>query len=93
VSDGVEFPLELLREAPVSAACGIANPEAFFGTLEALGARLAARTHFPDHHPVQLGAVPNAPQVVVTEKDAVRMDRPPDHVFALKIELVDFPLP
>lgn len=93
VCDGAPLPLEALQGANVAAACGIAHPETFFHTLETLGARLTARVPFPDHHPVRLGAVPPADLTLVTEKDAIRMHAPPPHVYALQIDLQDFPLP
>jgi tetraacyldisaccharide 4'-kinase len=68
----------------VLAFAGIGRPEKFFATLEALGARIAERVPFADHHPYRpaevaalidraaaLGAVP-----VTTAKDAVRL--PPE---------------
>nr|WP_247892658.1 tetraacyldisaccharide 4'-kinase [Azospirillum melinis] len=68
----------------VLAFAGIGRPEKFFATLEALGARIAERVPFADHHPYRpaevvalidraatLGALP-----VTTAKDAVRL--PPE---------------
>ncbi|CAO3419591.1 tetraacyldisaccharide 4'-kinase [Azospirillum endophyticum] len=68
----------------VLAFAGIGRPEKFFATLEALGARIAERVPFADHHPYRpaevaalidraaaLGTLP-----VTTAKDAVRL--PPD---------------
>ena len=65
----------------VLAFAGIARPEKFFATLEAMGCRIAGQRAFPDHHPYgeleiaaliaearRAGAVP-----VTTEKDAVRL--------------------
>ncbi len=65
----------------VVAFAGIARPEKFFATLEALGAEVVERHGFADHHPyrdqeiaalldraVQLNAL-----AVTTEKDAVRL--------------------
>lgn len=49
-SDRATSPLELLRERPVAAFCGVGNPEAFRRTLLQLGARLCAFRSFPDHH-------------------------------------------
>jgi tetraacyldisaccharide 4'-kinase len=43
-------PLELLRQAPIAAFCGLGNPQAFRHTLEQLGARVASFCTFPDHH-------------------------------------------
>ncbi|CAO3416944.1 tetraacyldisaccharide 4'-kinase [Azospirillum doebereinerae] len=70
-----------LRGRRVLAFAGIGRPEKFFATLESLGAELAARVPFADHHPYRpaevaalldraaaLGALP-----VTTAKDAVRL--------------------
>ena len=66
---------------PVIAFAGIARPEKFFATLEALGARVAARRRFADHHPyapheiAALLAEASARDLipVTTEKDHVRL--------------------
>lgn len=65
----------------VLAFAGIARPEKFFATLEAMGCRIAGQRAFPDHHPYgereiaaliaearRADAIP-----VTTEKDAVRL--------------------
>lgn len=70
-----------LRGRRVLAFAGIGRPEKFFATLESLGAVLAARVPFADHHPYRpaevaalleraaaLDALP-----VTTAKDAVRL--------------------
>lgn len=70
-----------LASRDVLAFAGIGRPEKFFATLEALGARIAERVPFADHHPYRptevaalidraaaLGALP-----VTTAKDAVRL--------------------
>jgi len=65
----------------VLAFAGIARPEKFFATLESIGARVAVRQGFPDHHRFarrELEAlVYEAEQrgltLVTTEKDAVRI--------------------
>ncbi|XKH34648.1 tetraacyldisaccharide 4'-kinase [Azospirillum doebereinerae] len=70
-----------LRGRRVLAFAGIGRPEKFFATLESLGADLAARVPFADHHPYRpaevaalleraaaLDALP-----VTTAKDAVRL--------------------
>ncbi|HYH22430.1 MAG TPA: tetraacyldisaccharide 4'-kinase [Azospirillum sp.] len=73
-----------LRGQKVLAFAGIGRPEKFFATLDSLGAVLAERVAFADHHPYgahevaallaraeALGAVP-----VTTAKDAVRLPAP-----------------
>lgn len=66
--------LAALRGAPVLAAAGIAAPERFFAMLEAQGLTIE-RLPLPDHHDyATLPWPPDAPRVVVTEKDAVKLD-------------------
>jgi tetraacyldisaccharide 4'-kinase len=78
----------------VVAACGLGNPGAFQATLEGLGAEVAARRNFPDHHQytrkdlaalLELAKANEAEAVVVTEKDAVKIEAlhslPPDVEF------------
>jgi len=91
VCDGVPMPLEELRGRRVDAACAIGNPEAFFATLEALGAVVEARHAFPDHQRFDAAALGRDKTVVVTEKDAVRLENPPENTYALAIELQDLP--
>ncbi len=42
--------LDLLRDTPVFAFCGVGSPNAFFRSLEDLGARIVGRLTFRDHH-------------------------------------------
>ena len=66
---------------PVLAFAGIARPEKFFATLEAIGARVAVKRRFADHHAygareiVALIAEADARGLtpVTTEKDHVRL--------------------
>ena len=66
---------------PVLAFAGIARPEKFFATLEALGAGVASRRVFPDHHrfdPREIEAMVAEAAArgltpVTTEKDHVRL--------------------
>jgi len=75
------LPLERLRGLPVAAVCGIARPERFFHTLEALGASLIRRRALRDHaYPSTAERMKwkndarraGAKALVVTEKDAVK---------------------
>lgn len=91
LSDGKTFPLAMLRERPICAVCAIGAPEAFFDTLASLGAAVAERRAFPDHGGIPESALSGPLPVVITEKDAVRMRRAPDQVFALAVELEDWP--
>ncbi len=66
---------------PDLAFAGIARPEKFFASLEALGARVAARRRFADHHPygareieaLLAEAEARGLTPVTTEKDHVRL--------------------
>ncbi len=71
-----------LADGPVVAFCGIARPGQFFQGLESIGAKLAARVVFPDHHRYAArdldGLAAQARQagakaLVTTEKDRVRL--------------------
>jgi tetraacyldisaccharide 4'-kinase len=87
VSDGEEVPLEHLHGMRVRAACAIAHPEAFFRTLESLGAVLTERLACADHSRIPESALAGSAMLVTTEKDAMRMERAPENVYALGIEL------
>jgi tetraacyldisaccharide 4'-kinase len=50
-AEGSTAPLDLLRERPVAAFCGIGNPAAFRRTLADLGAAVADFRTYADHHP------------------------------------------
>lgn len=93
-------PLELLRERPTAAFCGIGNPEAFRRTLTDLGADVAAFRTFPDHHAYTRADVDDLRAwagrlamdcvVVTTQKDLVKL-RLPDlarrGLWALRVQL------
>jgi tetraacyldisaccharide 4'-kinase len=49
-SERQSAPLDMLRQRPVAAFCGIGNPEAFRRTLTDRGAAVTAFRTFPDHH-------------------------------------------
>ncbi|MCC0001635.1 MAG: tetraacyldisaccharide 4'-kinase [Methylobacteriaceae bacterium] len=70
----------------VVAFAGIGLPDKFFGTVEALGARIVGRRAFPDHYPyraadlaelLDLAREKNA-RLVTTQKDAVRLPPVPE---------------
>lgn len=90
VADGEPQPVEALQGREIEARCAIGNPAAFFQTLEGLGAKTVSRTAHRDH--ARMTALPDteACWVVVTEKDAVRLENPPPNVYALGVDLADF---
>lgn len=66
--------LDALADRPLLAAAGTARPERFFEMLRARGLRLA-ELPLPDHHGYAILPWPAAtPDVIVTEKDAVKLD-------------------
>jgi tetraacyldisaccharide 4'-kinase len=66
--------LATLRGRPLLAAAGIAQPRRFFDMLDAAGL-LIARLPLPDHHDfADLPWPPGTADVIVTEKDAVKLD-------------------
>lgn len=83
-SRGESMSLGLLRERAVLAFAGIADPGAFFDQLEALGARIAHRHVFSDHHWFSPGEIAHlretasvcgAECLVTTEKDGMRLPK------------------
>jgi tetraacyldisaccharide 4'-kinase len=66
--------LEALRRHPLVAAAGIASPQRFFTMLEQHGLTFEARP-LPDHHAWRAPtALSGAQQLLVTEKDAMKID-------------------
>ncbi|HTU89650.1 MAG TPA: tetraacyldisaccharide 4'-kinase [Gemmataceae bacterium] len=82
-SDGQTAPLELLRNGPVAAFCGIGNPQAFRRSLLDLGARLEDFRSYPDHHAYGRADVEelyrwadrllSGALIVTTQKDMVKL--------------------
>jgi len=91
VAGGEPIELETLREKAINAACAIAAPESFFQTLRGLGANIERELAFPDHATLPEDVLSAPGLVVVTEKDAVKLADPPENVYALSIELQDWP--
>ena len=99
-ADRQEQRLDILRQQPVVAFCGIGNPEAFRRTLADLGVTLAGFRTFPDHHAYSRQDIEelrgwireHGPQgvAVTTQKDLVKIrlsrlgDRP---LWALRIQM------
>lgn len=87
------LPLTALQGRPLLAAAGMGDPERFFGMLEQAGLKIA-RLPLPDHaifDPLPWPA--DTPDVLVTEKDAVKL--PPQRVGNTRVWVValDFALP
>ena len=66
---------EMLRRPAVVAFAGIAKPERFFATLEAIGIHPAKCVPFRDHHDFSKREIENlgGDILITTEKDAVRL--------------------
>jgi tetraacyldisaccharide 4'-kinase len=72
-SGAAPLPLDVLHGRPLLAVAGIAAPERFFGMLQAAGLSIH-RCPLPDHHRfAKLPWSPNTADVVLTEKDAVKL--------------------
>ena len=93
VADGEPLAITAAREAPVTAVSAIGNPEAFHRTLTGLGFTLKDARAFRDHGSIPGEALLSDGLVITTEKDAMRMDAPPENVYALEIALRDYPGP
>lgn len=84
--------LDALRGRRVLAAAGLAEPQRFFQMLRAAGLNVQALP-LPDHEPFDaLPWPPDAPDVLVTEKDAVKLA--PERVGSTRVWVValDFSL-
>jgi tetraacyldisaccharide 4'-kinase len=82
-----------LRGRPVLAAAGIGDPERFFAMLEAEGLAIG-RLPLPDH--AALDALPwpaDTPDVIVTEKDAVKLAPHQPSRSRVWVATLDFGLP
>lgn len=86
---GSKLPLEWLRGRRVLAACALARPTPFFSMLEEQGAQIVHRLSAPDHQPLplerleKLCAKSGIQEVVVTEKDAVKLECSPESAILL----------
>ncbi|MFQ5444686.1 MAG: tetraacyldisaccharide 4'-kinase, partial [Nitrospinales bacterium] len=86
--------VEILKDQPVAAFCGIAKPGDFKATLERAGARVVFYRAFPDHHPYateELKSLERAAReagakyVLISEKDSVKIDPSVFSLPALKL--------
>jgi tetraacyldisaccharide 4'-kinase len=67
------IPLTQLQGRPLLAVAGLAMPEKFFGMLEAQGLQIQ-RLPLPDHFSYQTLPWPSgAPDIITTEKDAIKI--------------------
>ncbi len=94
--EGATSPLAAIRGQRIVAFCGIADPGGFRRLLEEGGAELADWLVFPDHHRYQPADIQRIGQrlartkaafACTTEKDLVKIGRPPFPLVALTVEL------
>ena len=75
--------LAALRDRPVLAVAGLAHPRRYFDMLRAAGLTISERP-LPDHHPYTTLPWPaGTTDVVLTEKDAIKLD--PSRVGATRV--------
>jgi tetraacyldisaccharide 4'-kinase len=87
------LPLRALRGRPLLAAAGLADPERFFAMLEAYGLQIE-RLPLPDHHDYATLPWPRGTSdVLVTEKDAVKLNPQRMDGTQLWVVPLDFLLP
>ena len=90
LEDGEKVPLASLKGESVTAVCGIGNPRSFQLTLRSLGAHVDRLVVIPNHARIPASALPKDGMVIVTEKDAVRIDRAGSNVLSLGVELAEY---
>jgi tetraacyldisaccharide 4'-kinase len=87
--DGGKLPLEWLRGRRILAACALARPTPFFQMLEQRGAQIVHRLSAPDHQPLPWERIANLcaksgiQDVLMTEKDAVKLECSPESAILL----------
>lgn len=85
--------LRALAATPVAAAAGLAAPERFFAMLESAGLQIQ-RYPLADHASLDPRPWPaGAPQVVITEKDAVKIAADAPDAASIHVATLDFDLP
>jgi len=102
LNNGKFLDVKQLRDQPVVAFSGIANPDDFRKILEKSGARVACYHPFPDHHEYILNDIrqiedsarkSGAKFILTTEKDAVKVNLSsttlPFYKVALEMEILE----
>lgn len=87
VSTGRPLPLDAFHGSEVVIVSAIGNPEAFRKTAESLGLRVTKSIAYPDHGRIPESDLKRNETVLLTEKDAVKLDEPPDNVYAVSVAL------
>lgn len=85
---GERRPLAEFRGRPVRAVAAIADPEGFFHALERAGLEIR-RSPLPDHAPAAalLAEFERGETVLMTEKDAVKVDATPPDAWQVPLEV------
>ncbi|HUF62493.1 MAG TPA: tetraacyldisaccharide 4'-kinase [Verrucomicrobiales bacterium] len=99
VATGERLPLGALDDAYIGVMCGIASPRSLVTSLTQLGANVALRRYFNDHHRYRRREVQHFSElcidrdlsmIVTTEKDAVRLPNLREHevpIYFLRVEI------
>jgi tetraacyldisaccharide 4'-kinase len=75
LATGERLPLDALQERPLTLVCGVARPQRFLHSVDALGYMVAETHTFPDHHaytPDDMRMLAGG-TVLTTLKDAVKL--------------------
>jgi tetraacyldisaccharide-1-P 4'-kinase len=75
LATGERLPLDALQERPLTLVCGVARPQRFLHSVDALGYTVAKTHTFPDHHaytPDDMRMLAGR-TVLTTLKDAVKL--------------------
>ncbi|MCY3008226.1 MAG: tetraacyldisaccharide 4'-kinase [Planctomycetota bacterium] len=82
-AEGLTQEIDWLKDRNVLAICGIGSPDAFFQTLQSLGANVVNKIVFPDHHDYQAGDIReiavaaetiDCDAIICTGKDLAKID-------------------
>jgi tetraacyldisaccharide 4'-kinase len=93
MTESVTSRVVRLRERPLLAAAGLARPEGFFSMLQAQGLNIQ-RLPLPDHFDYTALPWPaDTPDVIVTEKDAVKLRPQRIGKTRVWVATLDFALP
>lgn len=87
IKSSAPLSTEWLKEKTINVACAIAQPNNFVETLQQLGAKIQNTLFLPDHATIETKLIQSNTPWIVTEKDAVKIDQPPDNVFELVMEI------
>jgi tetraacyldisaccharide 4'-kinase len=87
-ADGSTVALDSLRDQPLHALAGIAEPDAFFDMLRAFGLTLQRTEALPDHYSFDSNKAPfhAGNTVICTEKDATKLWRWCPQALAVRLD-------